>query len=372
MGCKICSSKKNLVVLNDFKLCKNCIISLNYLLENKNFIKKNKQILEIENNEDENESSNNKLFPKEIIKLFNENIVGQEKAKEKLAVVIYNHYKRVYENVDIKKSNTFLIGPTASGKTEFARQMSKILDVPLAIIDSSALTASGYIGKDIDDIFVSLLNAAGDDIEKAEKGIVFLDEIDKIAKRSDRQGERDIKGEAVQQNLLKVLEDGTYYLKSEGIEIDTSNILFIAAGAFSDFDEFVSKDDEKSLGFLKDETKHSKKNIYDENEIIKKLKSYGFIPEFLGRFSNFVILQKLTKDEIIKILKLKNSELKNYIELLKSEGIEVQIQDSFYDKIAKRIMENNVGARGLKQEIDKEFQEIILNIDNPKEKIILK
>jgi len=371
MGCKICSSKKNLITINDLELCKNCIISLNYLLENKNFIKKNKQILEIEN-KDENESFNNKLYPKEIIELFNENIIGQEIAKQKLAVIIYNHYKRIYENIDIKKSNAFLIGPTASGKTEFARQMAKILDVPLAIIDSSALTASGYIGKDIDDIFISLLNAAGDDIEKAEKGIVFLDEIDKIAKRSDRQGERDIKGEAVQQNLLKVLEDGTYYLKSEGIEIDTSNVLFIAAGAFSDFDEFASKDDEKSLGFLKDETKISKKNIYDEDMIVHKLKKYGFIPEFLGRFSSFIILQKLTKEQIIEILKLKNSELKNYIELLKSEGIDVQIEDSFYDKIASRIIENDVGARGLKQEIDKEFQEILLNIDNPKEKVILK
>jgi len=373
MKCSICEKNKDVIKFKDFNICKNCIISLRYLVENKDFLKNKIQENESSNIENSNIEKNKILYPSKIIELLNENIVGQEKAKEKLAVSIFNHLKIINEDIDLKKSNCFLIGPTASGKTEFARQIAKILDVPLAIIDSSNITASGYIGKDIDDIFISLLSAANDDIEKAEKGIIFLDEIDKIAKRLDRQGTRDIKGEAVQQNLLKIIEGDKFYIKNLDLEIDTSKILFITAGAFSDFEEFIEGNEEKSVGFFAKENQKdkSKKDIYNEDFIIQKLKNYGFIPEFLGRFSNFIILNKLNDEELKNILKLKNSELQNYIKLLKNEGFDVQIKDSFYDKIVKKIKQNEVGARGIKQEIDKVFHKILLNIDKIKDKKII-
>ena len=358
LSCSFCGlnklQTKILVAGQDAHICDQCIEQAFSILNHQN---KSKEV--------SISTEKNNLTPKEIKKYLDDYVVGQEYSKKVISVSVYNHYKRIAQenndNIEIEKSNVVMVGPTGTGKTLIAKTISKLLDVPLAIVDATVLTEAGYVGEDVENILTRLLQASDYNIEKAEKGIIFIDEIDKISRKSDNPSiTRDVSGEGVQQALLKLMEGAVVNVPPKGgrkhpdqnfIKLNTSNILFIAGGAFNGIEKIISKRlNMNAVGFknsnLKSVTKS--KNII-ENIIPNDLKDFGLIPEILGRLPILTYMLQLDSKDLKNVLtQPKNSLIKQYIKLFEIDGIKLDFDDNALNYIVSKAMEFKLGARGLR------------------------
>ena len=326
--------------------------------------------------------------PKKIKEFLDNYIIGQEDAKERIAVAVYNHYKRINtpvssDEVELEKSNCLILGPTGTGKTEIARTIAKLLNVPFCIADATTLTQAGYVGDDVENVLVRLLQASDYDVERAEKGIVFIDAIDNIACRASGQSlTRDVSGEGVQQGLLKLLEGAVVGVPPKGgrkhpemplIYVNTKNILFICAGAFCGIDKIIgNRVNKKSIGFQNKENKD-----LDEDKLMKYIspndvKKFGLIPEFVGRLPIITYTTNLDSDALKRILnEPKNALVKQYTKLFELDGIKLTINDDVYDYIVEQTEKNKLGARGLRGIMENLMYKLMFNAPSSEDKEIV-
>jgi len=361
--CSFCGKDKsevNKLIASDVSsICDECVVKCGTILED-NIEHKTQDIEDID--------------PHSITEFLNENVVGQNDAKEQIAVSVYLHYKRLMHPDILEKSNVCLIGPTGSGKTLIAKTVAKYLNVPFYIADATTLTESGYVGDDVETVIASLVESADGDISRAERGIVFLDEIDKIARKSENVSiTRDVSGEGVQQALLKIIE-GTKlkvqmkrnrkHPQGESIEVDTSNILFVCSGAFVGMDDVIKSG--QGMGFV---SQHNKtQSLITDDHLIK----YGLIPEFVGRIGNIVELKKLTSAELLDIIYESNiSPFLQYQRIFQTEDILLDIEPSASKLIANKCYKSDIGARGIKNYFDQALKQTIYDIKQLKNKGLL-